>query len=138
MARPLSMDLRERVVARHRAGESIRAVASVFEIAPSTVSKWTRRLRETGSMGPAKFGGHRPRLLEPHRETVHALVAERSHRSVKELQGELAARGIEVSRETVRNFLRSEERRVGKECVSTCRSRWWPYHSKKTNNKKKK
>src|SRR3546814_14550112 len=26
------------------------------------------------------------------------------------------------------NLLRSEERRVGKECVSTCRSRWWPYH----------
>src|SRR3546814_2900316 len=24
--------------------------------------------------------------------------------------------------------LRSEERRVGKECVSTCRSRWPPYH----------
>src|SRR3546814_9607646 len=23
---------------------------------------------------------------------------------------------------------RSEERRVGKECVSTCRSRWWPFH----------
>src|SRR3546814_18027239 len=26
---------------------------------------------------------------------------------------------------------RSEERRVGKECVSTCRSRWLPYHLKK-------
>src|SRR3546814_15642662 len=26
---------------------------------------------------------------------------------------------------------RSEERRVGKECVSTCRSRWSPYHEKK-------
>src|SRR3546814_16379463 len=26
------------------------------------------------------------------------------------------------------NQLRSEERRVGKECVSTCRSRWSPYH----------
>src|SRR3546814_15006037 len=26
---------------------------------------------------------------------------------------------------------RSEERRVGKECVSTCRSRWSPYHVKK-------
>src|SRR3546814_4806043 len=25
-------------------------------------------------------------------------------------------------------FRRSEERRVGKECVSTCRSRWSPYH----------
>src|SRR3546814_1731883 len=28
---------------------------------------------------------------------------------------------------------RSEERRVGKECVSTCRSRWSPYHSKHNN-----
>src|SRR3546814_19687443 len=27
-----------------------------------------------------------------------------------------------------RHGLRSEERRVGKECVSTCRSRWSPYH----------
>src|SRR3546814_12594292 len=26
------------------------------------------------------------------------------------------------------NPVRSEERRVGKECVSTCRSRWSPYH----------
>src|SRR3546814_11901213 len=28
----------------------------------------------------------------------------------------------------LRNKFRSEERRVGKECVSTCRSRWSPYH----------
>src|SRR3546814_7521883 len=26
------------------------------------------------------------------------------------------------------DLFRSEERRVGKECVSTCRSRWSPYH----------
>src|SRR3546814_17359033 len=32
---------------------------------------------------------------------------------------------------------RSEERRVGKECVSTCRSRWSPYHSKKNKKNKK-
>src|SRR3546814_3382285 len=32
-------------------------------------------------------------------------------------------------RQIVRDDLaRSEERRVGKECVSTCRSRWSPYH----------
>src|SRR3546814_6408641 len=30
-----------------------------------------------------------------------------------------------------RDNVRSEERRVGKEWVSTCRSRWSPYHSKK-------
>src|SRR3546814_8435389 len=28
----------------------------------------------------------------------------------------------------IRHPRRSEERRVGKECVSTCRSRWSPYH----------
>src|SRR3546814_20286600 len=27
-----------------------------------------------------------------------------------------------------RRTTRSEERRVGKECVRTCRSRWWPTH----------
>src|SRR3546814_20230330 len=32
---------------------------------------------------------------------------------------------------------RSEERRVGKECVSTCRYRWSPDHSKKKENKRK-
>src|SRR3546814_12144739 len=31
-----------------------------------------------------------------------------------------------VMKEVIDN--RSEERRVGKECVSTCRSRWSPYH----------
>ena len=29
---------------------------------------------------------------------------------------------------TLRRDVRSEERRVGKECVTTCRSRWSPYH----------
>src|SRR3546814_16414268 len=35
-------------------------------------------------------------------------------------------------------FARSEERRVGKECVSTCRSRWSPFHKKKNNKQKTK
>src|SRR3546814_19532841 len=34
----------------------------------------------------------------------------------------------------VKAICRSEERRVGKECVSTCRSRWSPDHSKKYKN----
>src|SRR3546814_4376091 len=36
---------------------------------------------------------------------------------------EVAAEDVDVDLEA-----RSEERRVGKECVSTCRSRWSPYH----------
>src|SRR3546814_20505667 len=42
--------------------------------------------------------------------------------------------GTGTMRSPIRN--RSEERRVGKECVSTCRSRWSPYHSKKKKNTK--
>src|SRR3546814_3710769 len=34
---------------------------------------------------------------------------------------------LELSEETAAAIPRSEERRVGKECVSTCRSRWSPY-----------
>ena len=37
--------------------------------------------------------------------------------------------GVDAEIEALRNGIaRSEERRVGKECVSTCRSRWSPYH----------
>src|SRR3546814_10110833 len=35
----------------------------------------------------------------------------------------------------IEGMYRSEERRVGKECVSTGRSRWAPYHSKKNKIK---
>src|SRR3546814_21133240 len=37
---------------------------------------------------------------------------------------------------TLRTEIRSEERRVGKECVSTCRSRWSTYHENKKTTKK--
>src|SRR3546814_19935446 len=39
--------------------------------------------------------------------------------------------GDEDENESVESSARSEERRVGKECVSKCRSRWSRYHSKK-------
>src|SRR3546814_13658852 len=35
---------------------------------------------------------------------------------------------IELTDDDRATGIRSEERRVGKECVSTCRSRWSPYH----------
>src|SRR3546814_15338461 len=41
---------------------------------------------------------------------------------------DLRGRNWERFRRLLKSFDRSEERRVGKECVSTCRSRWSPYH----------
>ena len=106
MARPLSNDLRERVVARHEAGESIRAVAEVFGLAPSTVSKWAQRRRETGSVAPAKFGGHRRPVLEPHRSWIEARFAQTPELTLEGLRSALAARGITVSYGAVQKFVR--------------------------------
>src|SRR3546814_9813376 len=36
--------------------------------------------------------------------------------------------GARHTAQALQQMGRSEERRVGKECVSTCRSRWSPYH----------
>src|SRR3546814_11176933 len=40
----------------------------------------------------------------------------------------LVAQLVSLFKTTSLAYVRSEERRVGNECVSTCRSRWWPYH----------
>src|SRR3546814_20912980 len=44
------------------------------------------------------------------------------------LAREMAACGLAVVPELPAALARSEERRVGKECVSKCSSRWSPYH----------
>src|SRR3546814_6271656 len=45
-----------------------------------------------------------------------------------------AQRARDVELPLLTSWERSEERRVGKECVSTCRSRCAPYHEKKKKN----
>src|SRR3546814_15784433 len=66
---------------------------------------------------------------------IHAAARSFLHHQVRSMVGCLALVGIGKWNA---DDLRSEERRVGKECVSTCRSRWSPYHNKKkkTTNKK--
>src|SRR3546814_2336954 len=62
------------------------------------------------------------------------LSAGRAIRSIWRVNPDMLARAQEEA-EILRYAIviplhdeRSEERRVGKECVSTCRSRWSPYH----------
>ena len=106
MARPLSNDLRERVVARHEAGESTRAVAELYGLAPSTVTTWTQRRCRTGSVAPGKFGGHRRPLLELHRDWIETRLRETPELTLQGLRGELASRGIRVSYGAVQKFVR--------------------------------
>jgi transposase len=68
MTRPLSNDLRKRVVAAVLGGESCRSVASRFGVSVSSVVKWSQRYRRTGSVAPGQMGGHRKRTsigIEP-------------------------------------------------------------------------
>src|SRR3546814_10133399 len=53
-------------------------------------------------------------------------VERRYHRGLRQAAADRAARPLWGG--AGRDQARSEERRVGKECVSTCRSRWSPYH----------
>src|SRR3546814_13473641 len=64
-------------------------------------------------------------------ENVREVPAQSEHRHLQRLHVQ-AVRGVTAAGKTVvvdedPLRLRSEERRVGKECVSTCRSRWSPY-----------
>src|SRR3546814_5108220 len=61
------------------------------------------------------------------REGKPALRRERQQASSKQSSSSSKRSGTPRG-EQPRWRLRSEERRVGKECVSTCRSRWSPYH----------
>jgi len=117
MSRPLSMDLRERVIAAVLAGESCRSAAARFGVAVSSVVKWSQRHRATGSVAPGKMGGHRKRVLEPHLAFIMERVAQTSHLTLHRLKDELAARGVRVSHNTIWLFLRREGLRFKKNPV---------------------
>src|SRR5207253_6809717 len=108
MARPYSMDLRARAIARVQAGESVRVAARALSISPSSVVKWSQRFRATGSSVAGKMGGHRPRLLAgEHADFLRERIAQGGF-TLRRLVAELAARGLKVDYRTVWSFVRSE------------------------------
>ena len=117
MTQPLSMDLRERVIAAVFAGESCRSVAARFDVAVSSVVKWSQRHRATGSVAPGKMGGHRKRVLEPHRAFILEQIAQTPHLTLHRLRDAFAARGIDVSHNTIWLFMRREGLRFKKNAV---------------------
>jgi transposase len=96
MTAPLSQDLRQRIVRAVEAGSSRRQAAEHFKVSPSAAIKLMRRVRETGSTAPAKIGGHRRPILEPHADLIRTLVASKAGITLKQIQTALAERGIEV------------------------------------------
>ena len=77
MARPYSLDLRERVVAAVAAGATCRDVAKTFQVSVASVVKWSQRFRATGSAAAKPMGGVRPYSLGGERDWLLARIAER-------------------------------------------------------------
>lgn len=104
MGRAISMDLRERAMARLERGESVRQVAAALDVAPSSVVKWSQRLRETGICAPAGTGGHPPRKIVGAHEGW-LLERIKTAFTLRGLVGELAERGLRVDYRTVWAFV---------------------------------
>src|SRR3546814_20858161 len=61
-------------------------------------------------------------------EVAQRLLVHEVDRVAEGLEARLQTEGGGRRAVVLTDGVRSEERRVGKECVSTCRSRWSPYH----------
>ena len=108
MARPYSVDLRERVVAAVVGGLSRRQAAERFGVGISTVIRWVRQFYDTGSVAPGKMGGHRPRTISgAHHDWLVARCDEREF-TLRGLVAELAERGCHVDYRSVWNFVHAE------------------------------
>src|SRR5215203_1392186 len=96
MTAPLSQDLRERIAHAVGVGSSARAAAKRFAVSPSAAIKLMQRVRQTGSTAPAKIGGQRRPILEPHADTLRAIATSKPGITLKEMREALQARGIVV------------------------------------------
>ena len=96
MPAPLSSDLRERIVRTVAKGSSIRQAALRFEVSPSAAVKLMRRVRESGSSAPARFGGYRRPMLDEHEAVVRSLLDAKPDMTLIEIQAELAGQGVVV------------------------------------------
>jgi len=105
MVRPISTDLRERLVlAVERDGISARAAAARFDVSVSSAIKWVRRHRETGSVSPGKMGGHKPNILSG----AHAdwlIARSQTDFTLRGLVAELAEQGVQVDYVQVWRFV---------------------------------
>ncbi len=107
MTRPLSTDLRERLISAVEGGMSRRSAAKRFGVAASTAIKWFAQWRQTGDVRPRPQGGdHRSHRIEAHAGEILALVEETPDMTLAEIAAHLhAAHGLKVAHSTVWRLL---------------------------------
>ena len=107
MTAPLSQDLRRRIVAAVECGSSIRKAAARYSVSNSAAIKLIRRVRMTGSWKPARIGGYRRPILEPHERLLREIVETKSDITLAEIRAELSRRvGLSPDLSTIHHHLR--------------------------------
>ena len=110
MAKPYSMDLRERVIeAVEGDGLSCNQAAARFEVAVSTAIGWVNRYRQTGSVAPEQMGGRRPKKLVGEYRDWLLQRCRKSDFTLRGLVAELAERGLSVDYRVVWAFIHDEK-----------------------------
>ena len=71
----------------------------------SSVARFRRLHRETGSVRPAKFGGYKGYALAAHEELVRQLVAQQPDITLAELEAVLAKKKVTVGQSSISRFL---------------------------------
>jgi transposase len=105
MAKPYSEDLRVRVVKAIDEGGTIPEAAEQCGVSISSVVRFRRLLRETGSVSAAKFGGYKEFALAAHEELVRQLVAEQPDITLAELGVRLEKKNVMVGKSSISRFL---------------------------------
>jgi putative transposase len=120
MAKPYSLDLRERVVAPvEHEGLSCRQAAVRFGVGISTAIKWVRRLHETGDVAPGQMGGHRPKKIAGEHRAWLLQRCLGAGFTLRGLVAELGERGLTVDYRSVWEFVHAEQ-------LSYKKRRWSP------------
>jgi transposase len=97
MARPISTDLRERLVlVLAREGISARSAAARFGVSVGSAIVWVRRYRETGSIAPSQIGGYKPNILGGSHGDRLIERTQTADFTLRGLVAELATRGVPV------------------------------------------
>ena len=95
MAKALSVDLRERVVAMVASGLSRRTAAARFGVSVSSAIRWAAMARDTGGLTPKRQGGdRRSARIEGHAPLILGMVKKTPDLTLAELRAALAGRGI--------------------------------------------
>ena len=105
MPKPYSDDLRVRVVETIADGATREEVAERLGVSLSSVGRFVRLVRETGSVSAAKFGGYKDYALAAHEERVRRLVAEQPDMTLAELRARLARAKVTVSQSSIFRYL---------------------------------